>query len=254
MGRECYEFHSYICFERHDRSVDVGLVVSFTGLIATAFAFLAGVALAVELGVAPGKKSAKVKSAKEEASGSEVPKSKGSSRRRRTANSTDNGGDTHEERLLDDASATEAEGLEKTVATNQNPSPDAINNLQRTYVDGLLGPRKKYDVALAILNEYKTTSVSEEEAGKLMATQAYLSATRTGSLSSGAFKTPKKETKEIDAPKRKDTKESTTPPKKTGERSRPPSASRKTTTGDSESAEQPKGTARNTKRRNTRPE
>jgi hypothetical protein len=131
--------------------MDVGSVVSFNGLIAAAFALLAGFALAVELGTAP--KAKKVKPAEEDQGDSEGNEVKPSA-------------------------ITEA----------YSPAVDAIQNLQRTYVDGLLGSRGKYDVSLAILNAHETTGVvSEEEAGLMVATQAYLSATRSGSAASGSF-------------------------------------------------------------------
>ncbi len=131
--------------------MDVGSVVNFNGLIAAAFALLAGFALAVELGSAP--KAQKVKPAEEDQLDSE-------------------------DNAVKPSAITEA----------YSPAVDAIQNLQRTYVDGLLGSRGKYDVSLAILNAHETTGVvSEEEAGLMVATQAYLSATRSGSAASGSF-------------------------------------------------------------------
>lgn len=244
--------------------MDVGLVVSMSGLIAAAFALLASVALAVELGVVPGKKSAKNKDAKDKKNDKDAKESKSKSGKSAAVseqNSTDNVNNNLPQPAFDTVRATESGGMEALVA-QQNSSAESINNLQRNYVDGLLGPRKKYDVALAILNEYQAAEVSAEEAGLLVATQAYLSATRTGSLNSGAFSfggadktNSKKQTKEISKPN--DTADATTAAdKKTAERRKPPSrtglsrdASKKTTTGD----ESKPGTTRNTKR-NTRPE
>jgi hypothetical protein len=239
--------------------MDVGLVVQFSGLIAAAFALLASVALAVELGVAPGKISEKNKDAKDEKSVQKATNSKrsrGNSKDEPEPNLTDNSNNNSQQPAFDTVRATESGGME-ALAAQQNSSAESINSLQRNFVDGLLGHRKKYDVALAILNEYKSTDVSEEDKGLLMATQAYLSATRTGSLSSGSFllggggdkTTSKKQTAETARPD--DTTEATsTPEKKTGERRRPPSRtnlSKKTSSGD----EPNPGTARNTKR-NTR--
>ncbi len=239
--------------------MDVGLVVPMSGLIAAAFALLATVALAVELGVKPAKMPGKNKDAKDEKKGRQTDEVKGTPGKQQGVmlqNSADNSASTPP--ISDTVRATESGGMEALVA-QQNSSAEAINTLQRSYVDGLLGHRKKYDVALAILNEFQATDVSEEEKGLLVATQAYLSATRTGSLNSGAFSLtgglPKKQTAELAKPK--DTVEATTEgEKKTGERRKPPSrtglsrdGSKKTTTGDSS----PPGTARNTKR-NTRPE
>lgn len=239
--------------------MDVGLVVPMSGLIAAAFALLATVALAVELGVKPAKKPGKIKDAKDEKKdgpATDVKGAPGKSQGVALQNSADNS--TLAQPVSETVRATESGGMDALVA-QQNSSAEAINTLQRSYVDGLLGHRKKYDVALAILNEYQATDVSEEEKGLLVATQAYLSATRTGSLNSGAFSLtggmPKKQTTEIVKPK--DTAEATTEGvKKTGERRRPPSrtglsrdGSKKTIDADNTTP----GTARNTKR-NTRPE
>lgn len=237
--------------------MDVGLVVPLSGLIAAAFALLATVALAVELGVAPGKISNKNKDAKKEKAGrkpEETKASASSSAKDAIQNSADNSSPAQP--ISDTVRATKSGGME-ALAAQQNSSAEAIITLQRSYVDGLLGHRKKYDVAIAILNEYQATEVSEEDKGLLMATQAYLSATRTGSLTSGAFALGggvKKQTVEID----KETDSDQAPPlsdKKTGERRKPPTrglsrdTSKKTTTGDDSNP----GTARNT-RRNSRPE
>lgn len=247
--------------------MDVGLVVSLSGLIASAFALLAGLALAVELGVAP-KKSAKDKPAQDQSKDAQAQKkSSRTSRRRRVSAKQPSADNDSEELLTDDEESIAARVMEKTIVAERESSIETMRNLQRTYVDGLLSPRVKYDVALSILNEHKATSVSEEEAGLLMATQAYLSATQTGPIGSAAYlfggETRAKKTEEIElSSNREKNTQDTVTPKKTSERSRPSTktdiqkgVSRKTTAGDqSESTGETRSTARNTNRKNTRPE
>ncbi|MDZ4835210.1 MAG: hypothetical protein SGJ27_15645 [Candidatus Melainabacteria bacterium] len=214
--------------------MDVGQVVNMGGLISAGFALLAGVALSVELGAAPAKiKKAKTDSAEGQGKNGGKAARGGRARRNNRNGGKNQTSDAHEGE--DDADRDFQKDAAETLIIQQDSSADLINNLQRTYVDGLLGPRIKYDVALAILNQYETTTVSEEEAGLMMATQAYLSATRTGSLTDGAApfggsagkaaKSPTGENEQIrretTEENRKATEENISPPTKTEKPGRP---------------------------------
>lgn len=184
--------------------MDVGTIVESSGLYASVFALLACVALAVELGRRPPKPK-KMFVDDEEISGAPEP----------------HVAETKSDTKLDSQPATkpsveipsrafgspvlqqtsvETPGIPEIPFDQIQPTvvgafdfaaerkaalaQDNLLTLQRTYVDGFLSPRGKYDVALAILNEYQVSSTIavSENAGQTMATEAYLSATRTGTI------------------------------------------------------------------------
>jgi len=213
--------------------MDVGLTVNETGLISALFAFLACVALAVELGRKPQRakppdeeeEAPKVEKKKEEKKTEETPKP--AEPPKPAPPTMPSGGIPQNpfaaqlfaqqaaqtpppapapapfpapsaaamektfipERPFDQVQPTAgADQFEVLAAKHASAAMDALADLQRTYVDGLLAPRGKYDVALAILNEYnEATSVSEKDVGLTMATEAYLSATRSGTMSSSGL-------------------------------------------------------------------
>ncbi len=85
-----------------------------------------------------------------------------------SASASDNGSD--DESTLPSAQVKIQDSMRKIV------------DLQRRFVDGFLGPRGKYDIAIAVLNELQSIGAGESKLAETMATEAYLSATRSTKL------------------------------------------------------------------------
>lgn len=196
--------------------MDVGTIVESAGLYATAFALLACVALAVELGRKPPKPRKPIPDETAEAQPQETAAKVTSSETKPEVKPTIEipsrsfastpapppppPSDSVENTIIpvrpfdqvNVSNQVQQTGTEAMVAAQvqaQNDLQEALFAMQRTYVDGLLSSRGKYDVALAILNEYQTTNtmnVSEKDVGLTMATEAYLSATRTGNFNTSS--------------------------------------------------------------------
>lgn len=196
--------------------MDVGTIVESAGLYATLFALLACVALAVELGRKPPKPRKSVPDETAEAQPHETAAKVTSSKTKPEVKPTIEipsrsfastpapppppPSDSVENTIIpvrpfdqvNVSNQVQQTGTEAMVAAQvqtQSDLQEALFAMQRTYVDGLLSSRGKYDVALAILNEYQTTNtmnVSEKDVGLTMATEAYLSATRTGNFNTSS--------------------------------------------------------------------
>lgn len=193
--------------------MDVGTIVESAGLYATLFALLACVALAVELGRKPPKprkpipdetaeaqlKETAAKVTLDEAKPEVKPPLEIPSRSFGSAPAPPlpPPSDSVEKTIIpvrpfDQVNVSNQNQQVETEAAQiqtQSDLQEALFAMQRTYVDGLLSSRGKYDVALAILNEYQATNtmnVSEKDVGLTMATEAYLSATRTGNFNTSS--------------------------------------------------------------------
>jgi hypothetical protein len=183
--------------------MDVGTIVETSGLYAALFALLACIALSVELGRRPPKPKplrieedladGKPEEPKVEPKPAAKPTFEIPARTFGAPNepppaskpTTESDQPVIPVRPFDQVQPTAAVPFDEFAARKAGEVQEALFALQRTYVDGLISPRGKYDVALAILNEYQATatvSVSAKDVGLTMATEAYLSATRTGTL------------------------------------------------------------------------
>jgi hypothetical protein len=185
--------------------VDVGTIVENSGLLAALFALLACVALAVELGRRPPKPkqmfvsddelSESDKTSKTEDKTQTAPvESTGPAKPSLEIPSRGFGSPVLQpapaavsaipEVPFDQVQPTIANASDFAAERKASLAHDNLLILQRTYVDGFLSSRGKYDVALAILNEYRVSSTiaASTNVGQTMATEAYLSATRTGAI------------------------------------------------------------------------
>lgn len=188
--------------------MDVGTIVENSGLYASVFALLACVALAVELGRRPPKPKnmfvadeettveagQNTTATKPDDTTDSKPHTKPHTKPSVEIPSRAFGSPVLQQTTVEPAAIPEIpfDQLQPTVvgafdfAAERKAAlaQDNLLVLQRTYVDGFLSPRGKYDVALAILNEYQVSSTIAvaENAGQTMATEAYLSATRTGTI------------------------------------------------------------------------
>lgn len=176
--------------------MDAGLAVNNTGLIAALFALMACIALSVELGIRPAPvkqldskdEGGKGKETKFSGKEKEGKRSKGVARKQTKDGLSTSTSEEVEVPIdptisLSDNGSSPEMSLEEQGRRRVLESVRKIVELQRKFVDGFLGPRTKYDVAIAMLNEFQNTGVSEKDQGETMATQAYLSATRNLTLS-----------------------------------------------------------------------
>ncbi len=186
--------------------MDVGTIVESSGLFAALFALLACVSLAVELGRRPPKPKRMFVEDEElldtDKPSNVAPESPGAPPAKDPAKpsveipSRGFGSPVVTETVaeapgipeipFDQVQPTIASAYDFAAERKAALAQDNLLILQRTYVDGFLSPRGKYDVALAILNEYRVSSTIavSENVGQTMATEAYLSATRTGKMES----------------------------------------------------------------------
>jgi len=186
--------------------MDVGTIVESSGLFAALFALLACVSLAVELGRRPPKPKKMFVEDEEvletdnppnvEPKSSEPPPAKAPAKPSVEIPSRGFGSPVIPETAaeppgipeipFDQVQPTIASAYDFAAERKAALAQDNLLILQRTYVDGFLSPRGKYDVALAILNEYRVspTMAVSDNVGQTMATEAYLSATRTGKMDS----------------------------------------------------------------------
>ncbi|MBX3150242.1 hypothetical protein KF728_08860 [Candidatus Obscuribacterales bacterium] len=186
--------------------MDVGTIVESSGLFAALFALLACVSLAVELGRRPPKPKKMFvedeelleteKPSKVEPQSQVPPAAKAPAKPSVEIPSRGFGSPVIAETAaevpgipeipFDQVQPTIASAYDFAAERKAALAQDNLLILQRTYVDGFLSPRGKYDVALAILNEYRVSSTMafSENVGQTMATEAYLSATRTGKMES----------------------------------------------------------------------
>ncbi len=153
--------------------MDVGLFVTTNGVLASIFALLAAIALGVELGQRPFdpaqlKTNANPPTGK---GGAAPPKGK-NGKAQKSPNPADKA-------KLGADEKTVVASVESSSLSSMDESVLSVVDMQRRFVDGFLGARTKYDVALAILNEYQEAGLTAdtEEGGATMAKQAYLSAT-----------------------------------------------------------------------------
>ena len=88
------------------------------------------------------------------------------------------------------SNSRETDNLEKTVVTNEaltdgvavselDENNASITSLRERFIDGYLGPRIKYDVALTVLFESQNKKVEKPDEGLDVATQAFLEATQS---------------------------------------------------------------------------
>lgn len=168
--------------------MDVAQVVNVNGVISALFALLAGIALAVELGRKPGLRRKESQSAGAEPGGKSKKKGKEGAEPEapqpaREADPFSLAKTVIPVKPFDNVQSTEAGLLDQMgIHMDSSSSLERLSEMQSIYVDGLLCSRNKYDVALAILNEYQEAAAMPEnqDSAVLMATQAYLSATRSG--------------------------------------------------------------------------
>lgn len=164
--------------------MDVGSTVGNIAIFTAIFAAMSYMALFVELGEGPRVKKKKkmlVPGDKRDKTEKNVPKA--------ASGSISN-------QALDDKTELkkqqEAMDLEHTIASNtpctdgvalseldEEASGASITSLRARFIDGFLGPRIKYDVALTVLFESKNTKVDKDDMGLDVATQAFLEATHS---------------------------------------------------------------------------
>lgn len=139
--------------------MDVQATVGNTAFITAIFAFLSCIALWVELGDKP-----KVdESSENEDSGKSSPNTL-------PADQIDKTIDTTHAALTDGIARSEIK---------ETTSGASLTSLRARFVDGFLGPRIKYDVALTTLYESQNKKVETPDEGFDMATQAFLEATQS---------------------------------------------------------------------------
>lgn len=153
--------------------MDVGLFVTTNGVLASVFALLAAIALGVELGQRPfNPAQAKANTTPPAGKGGAAPAKGKNGKAQKSPDRADKAKVGSDEKTV-------VASVESSSLSSMDESVLSVVDMQRRFVDGFLGARTKYDVALAILNEYKEAGLTAdtEEGGATMAKQAYLSAT-----------------------------------------------------------------------------
>lgn len=151
--------------------MDVGSTVGNLAIFTALFAAMSCLALSVELGDGP-----KIKSRTSKFSWLSFLPFLGKSLKKKETENKGSGGDIGD--------------LEKTVVTNEaltdgvaaselDESNASITSLRGRFIDGFLGPRIKYDVALTVLYESQNKKVEKPDEGLDVATQAFLEATQS---------------------------------------------------------------------------
>ena len=139
--------------------MDVGATVGNTAFITAIFAFLSCIALFVELGDKP--------------KDDQAPNSGDSEKTIVDGDSVD-----HLDKTLDSTHAALTDGVARS-QIKETASGASLTSLRARFIDGFLGPRIKYDVALTTLFESQNKKVDTPDEGSDMATQAFLEATQS---------------------------------------------------------------------------
>lgn len=149
--------------------MDVGATVGNIAFITAIFALMSYIALSVELGSAPevkeGKKSRGLFGF------SKGPKVSQENNKLETT-------DLNLDRTIDTTKSQLTDGVARSQLKDDQDGSN-LNSLRARFIDGFLGPRIKYDVALTTLYESQNESVKGEDDGKDVATRAFLDATQS---------------------------------------------------------------------------
>ena len=145
--------------------MDIASVVNDSAFIAACFALLAYIGLSVELGPRP-----TIKSDADKGSGSDG-KSEGHARGTQPQREVKSTGERSKVKSTSERRRIKSTSDRSNAVNDVADSLMAVIELQTACVDGHLGPRTKYDVALAMLSEVQ--SMPEKDAAENMAIEAY---------------------------------------------------------------------------------
>lgn len=156
--------------------MDVGATVGNIAFYTAFFACLSYIALSVELGHGPtgSKQKRSLKNFFKKSDKQNKPKN---------SNATDRTEQTlieiqSNDKTLDTTHAALTDGVARSELDEKNAFGN-LDNLRSKFIDGFLGPRIKYDVALTTLYESQNNKVLKPDDGLEVASKAFLEATQS---------------------------------------------------------------------------